>query len=202
MDRYLDEATYRFNTRGQKDGSRFKDVASRVAGKRLTWEELDGLSAFPDSDPQLMYDLTTGRLQYQLSFADAIDSKIGIFLGWGGASLALLAATFALRPHEFHGLAVVTLVLSAIAYLVVAAASITALYGREWKTAPDIEAVLQAHGSTDERQLRWAVVSALIKAYRTNEPFYKIKSKCLTVSLIGVVIQTLLLALGLGLVAG
>ena len=40
LDRYLGEATYRFNTRGQRDGQRFADVAGRVAGKRLTWKEL------------------------------------------------------------------------------------------------------------------------------------------------------------------
>ncbi len=40
LDRYLDEATYRFNTRETKDGSRFASVAERVAGRRLTWETL------------------------------------------------------------------------------------------------------------------------------------------------------------------
>jgi transposase-like protein len=40
LDRYLGETAYRFNTRDEKDGQRFTDVVSRVAGKRLTWKEL------------------------------------------------------------------------------------------------------------------------------------------------------------------
>lgn len=40
LDRYLDEATYRFNTRKQGDGQRFADALSRVSGKRLTYAAL------------------------------------------------------------------------------------------------------------------------------------------------------------------
>ena len=38
--RYLDEEVFRFNNRGDNDGGRFNTVASAVAGKRLTYEEL------------------------------------------------------------------------------------------------------------------------------------------------------------------
>lgn len=44
LDRYLDEATYRFNTRETKDGWR-ADVTKRVAGRRLTWDALTGESS-------------------------------------------------------------------------------------------------------------------------------------------------------------
>ena len=40
LDRYLDEETYRFNTRKQSDGERMRNVLGRVDGKRLTWEAL------------------------------------------------------------------------------------------------------------------------------------------------------------------
>jgi transposase-like protein len=41
--RYLDEQAFRFNTRKDlNDGDRFSMVASRVAGKRLTYKELTG----------------------------------------------------------------------------------------------------------------------------------------------------------------
>lgn len=42
LDRYLDEATYRFNTREMGQGGRFQRVAGAVAGKRLTYAELTG----------------------------------------------------------------------------------------------------------------------------------------------------------------
>jgi transposase-like protein len=40
LDRYLDEATYRFNTRKQGDGERFANALGRVSGKRLTYAAL------------------------------------------------------------------------------------------------------------------------------------------------------------------
>lgn len=40
LDRYLDEATYRFNTRKQGDGQRFTNALGRVSGERLTYTDL------------------------------------------------------------------------------------------------------------------------------------------------------------------
>lgn len=40
--RYLDEQTFRFNSRHGNDGERFERVTGKVAGKRLTYKELTG----------------------------------------------------------------------------------------------------------------------------------------------------------------
>jgi len=40
--RYLDEQTFRYNTRKLSDSERFMRVCSAVAGRRLTWKELIG----------------------------------------------------------------------------------------------------------------------------------------------------------------
>jgi transposase-like protein len=40
--RYLDEQTFRFNTRKGKDADRFVQAVQAIAGKRLTYEELTG----------------------------------------------------------------------------------------------------------------------------------------------------------------
>jgi transposase-like protein len=42
LDRYLDDATFRFNTRKLGDGSRFASTVSRVVGKRITYKTLIG----------------------------------------------------------------------------------------------------------------------------------------------------------------
>jgi transposase-like protein len=42
LDSYLDEQAFRFNEREHNDGSRFRKVASSVAGRRLTYAELTG----------------------------------------------------------------------------------------------------------------------------------------------------------------
>ncbi len=45
--RYLDEETFRFNTRKMGDGERFERVAGKVSGKRLTYKELIGGPSSP-----------------------------------------------------------------------------------------------------------------------------------------------------------
>jgi len=40
--RYLDEQAYRFNNRKMDDFDRFKLAASRIVGKRVTWDQLTG----------------------------------------------------------------------------------------------------------------------------------------------------------------
>lgn len=45
--RYLDEETFRFNTRKTDDGSRFQGVVSGIAGKRLTYNQLIGAGTTP-----------------------------------------------------------------------------------------------------------------------------------------------------------
>ncbi len=40
LDAYLDEATYRFNSRGSTDAARFADATRRTDGKRLTYKQL------------------------------------------------------------------------------------------------------------------------------------------------------------------
>lgn len=43
LDRYLDEAVFRFNNRASKnDGDRFKKLMSQIVGKRLTYADLTG----------------------------------------------------------------------------------------------------------------------------------------------------------------
>lgn len=45
--RYLDEESFRYNTRKSDDADRFRDVAVGVAGRRLTYRELIGASTTP-----------------------------------------------------------------------------------------------------------------------------------------------------------
>ncbi|MBK9344655.1 MAG: IS1595 family transposase [Dehalococcoidia bacterium] len=45
LDRYLDEFSYRFNTRKQTDAERFAGTVPKVAGKRLTYAELTARGA-------------------------------------------------------------------------------------------------------------------------------------------------------------
>lgn len=45
--RYLDEESYRCNTRKTNDAQRFRGVMEGIAGKRLTYQTLTGASTTP-----------------------------------------------------------------------------------------------------------------------------------------------------------
>jgi hypothetical protein len=45
LTRYLDEQTFRFNNRHADDAGRFAKTLGRVAGRRLTYDELTGKTA-------------------------------------------------------------------------------------------------------------------------------------------------------------
>lgn len=40
LDRYLDDATFRYNNRKMSDGTRFMLACGQTDGRRLTWKEL------------------------------------------------------------------------------------------------------------------------------------------------------------------
>ena len=48
--RYLDEESFRFNERKVTDSERFTEVASSVAGKRLTYKQLTGKTLEPSKE--------------------------------------------------------------------------------------------------------------------------------------------------------
>ncbi|HLW71891.1 MAG TPA: IS1595 family transposase [Candidatus Binataceae bacterium] len=47
VDRYLDDATFRYNNRKLSDGARFALACAQADGRRLTWKELTGTSKSP-----------------------------------------------------------------------------------------------------------------------------------------------------------
>ena len=47
LHRYLDEETYRFNTRKQTDAERFLGVPKTVTGRRVMFNELTGRTDVP-----------------------------------------------------------------------------------------------------------------------------------------------------------
>jgi transposase-like protein len=47
--RYLDEQVYRFNNRKMNDGERFDLAVRQIVGKRVTWEQLTGKQAEPQT---------------------------------------------------------------------------------------------------------------------------------------------------------
>jgi len=45
--RYLDEAVFRYNVRGQSERSRFQGIVTEIVGRRLTYRKLIGADLSP-----------------------------------------------------------------------------------------------------------------------------------------------------------
>jgi hypothetical protein len=157
--------------------------------------------AFPDYDPGIWYELAKDALDTQLAFVDAIDAKLGSFLGTGSALVAILAAVYALKPDVVKDAQVHALALAAFFYVVLAVISMAALMSRKWGTGPDVEALralAEERNYTDD-QIRWKAQSRYVDDVEKNDKRYWLKAWGLRVVLVGLVLETASVAIGLWL---
>lgn len=162
---------------------------------------------YPDRDPQMFYELARDRLANQLATIDALDSKIGLLFTLGSGLLGILAAVFALRAStsdETIGTsAVLVVVAAACAYVVVSFFGVKAYLARSWRVGPDLSQVwADQWTSEDDAVLRWEVANAIWSDYEANRDDVTTKTKALLWIFAGVIVESLLLALALALVAG
>jgi hypothetical protein len=113
---------------------------------------------YPNADPNLMIELTRDQLGVQLEFVDAIDAKLGVFLGVASALIAILmgAVTVQTQPLGYWGTR--GLVVSVLAYLAVAAACIVGLWLRPWRGEIKAQRVYRDHYIRDEHVIGWDLV--------------------------------------------
>jgi hypothetical protein len=155
--------------------------------------------SFPDRDPGIWYELSKDALDRQLSFADAVDAKLGGFLGSGSALLGILVAVYALKPDAVKQTQTSLLILSSIFYGVLALASLAASMGHRWGTGPKVRALesdAQDRGYTDN-QIRWKAAATYLDDMERNECWYTLKVWGLAVTVIFLVLETVSVALGL-----
>jgi hypothetical protein len=159
---------------------------------------------FPNYDPGIWFELAKDALDTQLAFVDAVDAKLGNFLATGSGLLALLAAVYALRPDAVKDAQIHAFIGAAVIYGVLALTCLVALWGRSWGTGPDTE---ELRGLAEERnysdaQVRWKAQARYIEDTAKNEQPYAMKVLGLRVALIGLVLETGTVAVGLWLLKG
>jgi hypothetical protein len=162
-------------------------------------------SDYPTGDPQLFYELARDRLNTQLSTIDALDSKIGLLFSLASGLLGILAAVFALRPvtgeDRISILALLLLIAAGVAYCFVAYGGIRAYRIRSWDVGPDLTKVWNDLWSLDDSLVKWRVANALRADYEANQDAVDEKRDALFMVFAGIIVQSLLLALALVLVA-
>jgi hypothetical protein len=157
--------------------------------------------AYPNRNPDLMYEVARDHLTGQLAAADAADAKLGMLVGWGSAAPGIFAAVLALRPTAFHAVETLLLVGTGVAYLILAVIVYLALSRKKWGLGPNLRQVWRDHLGKDERRLKWDVAADYLGYYEANKPKYDGKVTALRWSLALVFVESSALVLGLVLVA-
>lgn len=156
---------------------------------------------YPKRDPQLFYELAKDRLNTQLSMMSALDGKIGLLVTFASTMLGILGAVFALSNS--HGvLHLVLLVAAGVPWAFTAFLGIRAYQGRNWSVGPKLDQLWGLMWSDrDDASLRWAAAIVLWADYEENHEAHDAKGNAFRSIFVAVVIQTLVVALALALVA-
>jgi hypothetical protein len=153
-----------------------------------------GKQKFPATDPAILIDAARERMSQQLAFVDAIETKLGVFLGVQSALIALLMAAVVvqLKNPQFWG--ILGIVVSAVVYVASVGVGMYGLWPRKWK-GPDINIRrLYADQFEPGNAAGWKLARSYTRAYEANEPAYKVKARMIRLAPIGLIAQTILLA--------
>ena len=163
---------------------------------------------YPEGDPQLIYELAKERLSTQLDSVESLDTKIGMLVSLASALLGIAAAVYALRaatksgavPPLTHG-QIATLVAGTALYLIVAASGLWAYFVRGWEGAPDVNSVWSRQTRHNGVALKWEVANDYIHSCEENASKVRQKVVALRIVFVCVILESLVLATSLYLVA-
>jgi hypothetical protein len=187
---------FRENTRG---GSKASQPRPPAGDPRLARESAVAKEQFPTYKPDFWYDLAKDALDRQLSFVDAVDTKLGTFLATGSAILAIMTAVYALKPDAVKGPQTVALAASVLLYGVLALVALRALMSHNWATGPDgekLEALAVEHSYSDD-QVRWKARARYVEDRKANENAYNLKVQALQIAVVDLVLLTAAVVIGL-----
>src|SRR5439155_15160541 len=110
------------------------------------------------------------------------------------ALIGLFVAVLTLRPSVGG---TVLLGASFVAYAIVAIATGTALWPRLWGVGPDLDKEWRRRKGISEHELKWRFASRYQKDLRTNKDKLPPQRICLSISVIGLTVETVFVAAGL-----
>lgn len=154
---------------------------------------------FPVTNPTTLIDAAREQLSQQFAFVDAIEAKLGVYLGVQSALIGLLVAVLVVQTKTPHLWGLLGIVESAAIYAASVGIAAYGLWAREWK-GPDIDIRRLYADQFDLPQKNaagWKLAKSYTLAYEKNEPAYKAKALMIRLAPIGLVAQTVLLVVTL-----
>ncbi len=152
------------------------------------------------SDPKILLDIAKERLQIQLAFYDALDTKAATLFAAGSALLGILTAVFAIR-EEFDGTSLLITGVAAGAYLFLVLGVGATHWPRRYDVGPKLEEIWDDIQLKEDRELLIDLVVDYIHYYRNNDRWGWVKGWSVRVGLVAVLVETGAVAAGLAIVA-
>jgi len=151
---------------------------------------------FPESGPQIVYNLAVERWHSQQQQIDSIDAKIGNILGFGGALVAILLGVLAINDKPFNYGGFLSFLISGMMYIFIVIISTVSYFAVKWKAGPGlVEAWKYSREYTEANLLWWAAESFTI-SYDSNIHKLQLKTTSIRINMILFVIQLLALVIG------
>ena len=154
---------------------------------------------YPSGDAGPMVDATRDQLSLQLGFIDAVDTKIGVFLSIGSALLVILVGVVVVQTNGLHLWGARGVVGSGLCYGVLATVSLIGIWGRSWKAEIDDKRFYADHFDHPTEAM-WRLAETYSYQYAYNRPKFNLKVLLMQVAATALVLQTVTLALALGLI--
>lgn len=153
------------------------------------------------TDPRIVLDLARERLRYQLSFYDAIDSKVATLFAAASGILALLFAVLAIREDQVDRGIALMLIFAGICYLAVFAAAALTHWPTNWKIGPELSALYQEIQERDEPDVVRALIAAFAACIQQNDQAWRgrLKPWALYFAAVALTGETVVLAVGLAM---
>lgn len=153
-------------------------------------------------DPDLPYEFAKHRLDTQLSFVDALDSKLTQTLAIGSAETAIVVAVLALNSTAARA-ALLWLLAAAGAYVALATVAILALLPRRWGVGAKWTTLTQHYADgLDTPDVKRQLTHELVCHYDENKPKVDSKAHALLFVVLMLAVLTVALLLAAGRVAG
>jgi hypothetical protein len=149
---------------------------------------------FPSTDPATLVDAAREQMSQQLAFVDAIEAKLGVFIGVQSALIALLMAAVVVQMQGPQFWAILGIGASAILYVISVVIASVGLWPHKWKSFDMNIRRLYADYFDQGYAAGWKLARSYSRAYEANEPTYKVKALMIRLAPIGLIAQTILLA--------
>jgi len=151
---------------------------------------------------EIYYDYATKAFDTQMQQIDQLDVKASAAFAAASATLAIIAGLLALAAPSVngvgHAVSVVVFIVGLSVYVATAAILLRAYRVREWEYGPEFDEVALETGQRDLDVIQAWMAKSFVHAVQHNKEDVDCKSQLINYGLIGLLAESVVLALAVG----